>query len=319
MKNLIKHVENVNALHKLWKEGDTVIVGVSGGPDSMCLFDVLVKVAQKKNLKIIVAHVNYSLRGDDSKKDAELVQKISEKHNLLFELKDCSENCKKNENSWRVERYDFFKKLVQKHNAKSIAVAHNKNDQAETMLLHMLRGAGLAGMAGMQYKNDRGVIRPLLNVERSNILQYCKKNDIVYRIDESNENMDFMRNKVRGQIVPVLEESFGVNVVDVLARMGASVADDYAFIESTIKPFWEKTSDNSTTFSVKTFQKLHNSQQRTAIRMMIEEVRGSVSDIEKGFIEEVRKIIFSTKGKNQEIFGKDLKITRKGDTVKLAY
>lgn len=319
MKNLVKYIQNINALNGLWNSGDAIIVGVSGGPDSMCLLDVLAHIAQKEKLKIIVAHVNYGLRGEDSENDQKLVQKTAKKHGFACEIKKCDENISGNESLWREVRYDFFMQVQKKYHAHAIAVGHTKNDQAETLLLHLFRGSGLMGLVGMQMCSQTGIIRPFLQIDRSDVLAYCKKHAIEYRIDTSNEDNVFTRNKIRNQLMPILKEQFNDQIVDVLARFATTTAADYDYLSGSITPFWVFDADERIiSFGAKNFNTNHIAVQRMALRQMIQILSGSYVDIEKGFIDEMRKVIKSTKGKNQKIIGKDLKMLKKGDKVEIA-
>lgn len=318
MKSLVKHVQNVNALHGLWDRGGCIVVGVSGGPDSMCLLDVMAKIAKKENLMVIVAHVNYGLRGADSDKDQKLVEKTAEKYGFACEVKVCAEDIAHNENAWRTLRYEFFDEVRGRHDADVVAVAHNKNDQAETLLLHLLRGSGLAGLSGMQVCSSRGVTRPLLAVSRQDILEYCEKNDINYRTDASNESDVHMRNNIRNNLLPYLQEKYNPQIIDVLAGAALTIADDYAMVREKITVFWQyDDAKNTISFDATCFEQEHVAAQRLSIRMMIERLCGDTVNIEKGFVDELRKAVMSTKSKTQKVQGKDLKMLKKGDKVEL--
>jgi tRNA(Ile)-lysidine synthase len=317
MKNLVKQVQNVNSRHLLWTEGDILILGVSGGPDSMCLFDIMCQIAKKRELTIIVAHINYGLRGDNSDDDQKKVEEYSKSQNIICETyiytgKDSDEN------TLRIVRYDFFAQLFKKYNASGILVAHTKNDQAETLLLHLLRGSGLQGLSGMKVKTQNNIIRPLLYVQRTDILKYCADNNIDYNIDKSNDEVFYVRNKVRNNLIPYLEKEFNPQIIDVLAKTTQTVAEDYDFLEKQNKTFWKYNSeDKKIIFSAKYFSKQHTSVQRYSLRTMILQISGNIMNIESGFVEELQKVLLSGKNKHQEITGKNLKMLRKGDIVEL--
>ncbi|MEN8252155.1 MAG: tRNA lysidine(34) synthetase TilS, partial [Patescibacteria group bacterium] len=300
MKNLIKYVQSVNSQNNLWSFGDTIIIGVSGGPDSMCLFDVFVNIAKKENLTLVVAHVNYGLRGEDSMKDQSLVEEIAKKHDLPYEVLVCEDDIAKNENAWRDIRYDFFVKTAQKYKAQRIAVAHTKNDQAETLLLHLLRGSGLRGLSGMSFVSANDVVRPFLGVEREDVLKYCAENEVKYNLDNTNEDTAFTRNKVRQELIPFLKESFNPNIISVLANASSNIGEDYSFLISQQKQIWTKKGD-VIVFSANDFLKLHLSMQRMALFAMIEELEQSIVDINSGIVEEFRKAIHSSKNKHQKV------------------
>ncbi len=314
MKNLVKYVQDVNSQKRMWLSTDIIIVGVSGGPDSMCMVDVLRKIAKKTGINIVIAHVNYGLRGNDSINDEKLVQKYAKKYNINLEILVCEDVSDGNENVWRNIRYDFFNKVANKYKTNKIAVAHTKNDQAETILEHLIRGSGLQGLSGMSYISTNGIIRPLLTVTRSDVLRYCKENNVSYNIDKTNEDSSFMRNRLRNELIPELKKSYNPKIIDTLANTAMIIADDQNLLESLQEKFWKEKDDNII-FSVNDFLSKHPSQQRLALRTIIKELRGTLTDIDSGFIEELRKVIYSTKNKRKNVNTKDLKMIKNSDTV----
>jgi tRNA(Ile)-lysidine synthase len=317
MKNLVKYVQNINANNALWSNGDTIVIGVSGGPDSMCLLDVMYNISQKTNIKLIIAHVNYGLRGEDSDADTKLVQKIANKYNIICETLVCSKNILQGENEWRNIRYNFFVKILEEYQSQSIAIAHNKNDQVETLLLHLFRGSGLNGLSAMKFKNNN-VIRPLLQVQKQDILEYCERNNLQYNIDKTNNDIKFTRNKIRNNLIPYLQNNFNEEIIDILAKTAQNISEDYDLLNKSQKQFWQfNKQSNTIIFEVEDFKMQHMSQQRTSLRIMISQVKGDVVDIQMGFVDELIKAIISTKNKHQEVSSKYLKMHKKGGTVKL--
>jgi tRNA(Ile)-lysidine synthase len=315
MKNLVKHVQNQNTLHKMWSDQDRVIVGVSGGPDSMCLLDVMNRIAQKGSLSIVVAHMNYGLRKKDADSDQEIVVKYAQKNDLPCETFQCQKGIKADEEHLRDMRYDFLMRVKEKYGARRIAVGHNKNDQAETFLLHLLRGSGLDGLVGMRFVSNRDIIRPLLCVERDEIIAYCQKHDITYHIDHTNNILQYTRNRVRNELLPLLKKNYNPQIVTVLARTAETLAEDLQYINSTQNDFYKKNASGVIVFSKNTFLSESIAMQRRILLMVMKDVRGTTKDIEKSMIDEMRKVIHSTKGKNQTFIGKDLKMVVKGDKV----
>ena len=316
MKNLVKHVQDVNSQKKMWQPTDIIVVGVSGGPDSMCMVDVLRRIAQKTEVTIIIAHVNYGLRGNDSINDEKLVQEYALKYNIDYEVFVCEDASEGSENQWRDIRYNFFKKVLAKYDANKIAVAHTKNDQAETLLGHLIRGSGLQGLSGMRFCSENNIIRPLLSALRKDVLKYCDEQKISYNIDKTNEDTIFMRNRLRRELIPGIAKSYNSKIIETLASTAMTIADDYDFLKTVQKEFWTSKKDYIT-FSADDFLLRHPSQQRLALRTIIEQLRGSLVDIESSFIEEMRKVISSTKNKHQVIYTKDLKMMKNNDTVEL--
>ncbi len=281
----------------------------------MCLLDVLCKLKKKYNLKLVIAHINYGLRAKDSELDEKLVGILAKKYSLPAEIMR-SVKCKKAdanlEEKLRTIRYDFFEQTRKKYQADAIAVGHNINDQAETVLMRILRGAGLKGLAAIKFRNN-SIIRPLLNISRKEILAYIRKNKMPYRIDKTNLGTDFTRNRIRNKLLPELEKSFNPNIQKVLYQMSQSVADDYDFIEK-YSAEWLK---GSKSLLISEFIKLHPAIQKGVIRQVVEKHNPSLREIESGHVEEILKIVRSTKNKRQIIKFKKLKIQRKGDKLNI--
>ncbi|MFA5872021.1 MAG: tRNA lysidine(34) synthetase TilS [Parcubacteria group bacterium] len=303
-----------NIFHfNLFERGSRIVVGVSGGPDSVCLLSLLNSIKGKYDLSIVVAHVNYDLRGKDSEKDAEFVKNLAEECSLPFEIyraagrKLPAENTEEN---LRIIRYEFFEKVRKKHGADYIAIGHNLNDQAETVLMRLIRGAGLRGLSAIKFKNGN-IVRPLLNISRTEIIEYLKTKKIHYRIDKSNLGTDFTRNKIRNQLIPFIEKKLNPNIQELLYKLSQSIADDYAFINSFAKEWLRIKRD----ISVSELASFHPAIQREILRIRIEELKPNLRRIEFAHIDEIIKMIKSSKNKQQYIILKGLKIARKGDRL----
>lgn len=316
MSNLIKKVQNTCFKQSLLKKGDKIILAVSGGPDSVCLLDLFSKLEKKYALKLIVAHVNYGLRGRDSELDEKFVQDLAKKYNLKIFVKKVLFKNKKNisENYLRNIRYNFFENLKKKSNFDSIAIAHNLDDQAETFLMRIIRGSGLQGLSAMQFKN-KSLIRPLLENTRDEILKYLKENKLKYRIDKTNFENNYFRNKIRNLLIPFLEKEFNPNIKEIIFKSARSISEDYSFMEEIVERKTKKLKE----LKVSTVARLHPAIQKRIILEFIKKQKGDLKDIESANIEEILKIIKSTKGKNQIVVFQGLKITRSGDKLNITY
>jgi tRNA(Ile)-lysidine synthase len=311
--NLLKKIQENIYRHELFERGARIVVGVSGGPDSVCLLNILHKLKNKYDLKLVIAHINYGLRGKDSDKDEQLVKKIAEKHKFAIEIKHNTQYTILNTNleeKLRNFRYKFFEDVAKKHKATAIAVAHNMNDQAETVLARMIRGSGLRGLAAMKFKNGK-IIRPFLNVRREEILAYLHSKRVPYRIDKSNLSLDFTRNKIRNKLIPVLEKGFNPRVQETLFKFSQSAAADYDFIQR----FAEAWLKSQKMIRVSKLNELHGAICAEALRQLIEKLKPNLRDIESGHLNEIMKTLKSTKNKRQKITLKGLKIERRGDRL----
>ncbi len=191
------------------KEDETVIIACSGGPDSMCLLDMLIKYREKTNINIILAHVHHNVR-KESDDELLFVSKFAKKNNIIFESMKINNYSKNNfESEARDKRYTFFTKLQNKYNAKYLLTAHHGDDLMETILMRLVRGSNLKGYAGVKrvsYNGKYYILRPLLTVTKKDILEYNKKYDIPYVNDYTNDLDIHTRNRYRKYILPKLKE-----------------------------------------------------------------------------------------------------------------
>lgn len=201
--------------HQLIEKGSTVIVGVSGGPDSLALLHLLEGVQKKWNLKLVCAHVDHMFRGEESQEDMQFVLQYCEKHTIICEAKqiDVNEYAKKQQVSPQVAarecRYQFYKMVLEKYQARYLALGHHGDDQIETILMRMVRGSTGESLAGIKVKREfhNGyIIRPMLEMTKEEILSYCKEHQLTPRFDPSNEKTDYTRNRFRKYVLPFLKK-----------------------------------------------------------------------------------------------------------------
>ncbi|KYH34376.1 tRNA(Ile)-lysidine synthase [Clostridium tepidiprofundi DSM 19306] len=234
---MINNVLNTIEKNKMFNMNDKVIVAVSGGPDSMCLLHILYKIKERYKLEIIVAHLNHCLRGKEADLDEKYVENFCIEKNIEFYSrrvdvhkisKEKNISC---EMAGRDARYEFFEELKRKLNAQKIALAHNANDQAETVIMRIMRGTGLEGLTGIKPVRDGYYVRPLINSSRKEIEEYCYSNNINPRIDQTNLENIFSRNKIRLELIPYIEENFNKDIVKTLIRLADTVKNDNEYLE----------------------------------------------------------------------------------------
>lgn len=316
--SIIKRIQHTIFQYNLFERGSKIILAVSGGPDSVFLLDVFSKIRKKYDLELLMVHVNYGLRGRESEKDEELVRKLAERYNIkVFVLKSPYPRAKlldkmPSENELRQIRYDFFEKVRKQHEFDYIATAHNLDDQVETYLMRIIRGAGLQGLSAIKYKNEK-VIRPLLNIKKSEIKAYLKENGLKYRIDKSNLKSVYLRNKVRNQLIPYLEKNFNPRIKETIFSSIETISEDYDLISDLTKKELRK----GETVDINRLKKLHPALEKRVIIAALKHTQGSDQNIESVHIAEILKVINSTKNKRQVVTLKGLKIRRIGDRLEI--
>ena len=235
--------------NSMFSIGDKVIVAVSGGPDSICLLYILNELKEELGISLIGAHINHCLRGDESDKDEKYSKKVCESLNINFYSKKVDINRiskEKNissEMAGREVRYEFFQELMIKLNANKVALAHNANDQAETILMRIMRGTGIEGMVGIKPVRDKIYVRPILHLSRKEIEKYCEVNNISPRIDKSNLENVYARNKVRLELIPYIQDNFNKDIIKTLNRLSDIVKVDSDYLESISAIEYKKHSD----------------------------------------------------------------------------
>lgn len=237
---MINKVVNTIIENHMFEKGDRVVVAVSGGPDSMCLLHLLYRIREKFNITICAAHVNHCIRGDEADADEDYVKNFCEKLHIQFFSKRADVNSialqKKisSEMAGREVRYEFFEEVREEFKANKIAIAHNANDNAETILMRIIRGTGLEGMVGIRPVRDDIFVRPLIKSSRQEIEDYCKENNIRPRIDKTNLERLYRRNKIRLDLIPYIEANFNKDIVYTINRLGelVNVDNDYMQIMS---------------------------------------------------------------------------------------
>lgn len=278
----------------------TVILGLSGGPDSIFLLHFL----KNSPFRLIVAHINHQLRGRESDKDEKFVTEQCQDLELFIKKADIKalKGKKGLEETGRKVRYDFFQKLALKHKAKFIITAHHADDNLETIILNLSRGATLKGLSGMEEINQLSskvqLFRPLLNIPKSKILDYLKTKSIPYRNDESNKDTDFTRNHIRHNIVPELKK-INPNIVETTAKNAESLRDIQNQLEQQAKNWLRRNK----TLNAKSFRKKNPALQKEILIQLHKNIIGHSQNIESVHLEEVIKMIEANIGNKKKKLG----------------
>ena len=284
--------------YNLIEENDKVVIGVSGGPDSICLLHLLYSIKKELEFEIVVAHINHQIR-KVADSETEYVKDFCKnlgiecfvkKENILELAK---EQKKGTEEVGRQVRYDFFEEVAQKAEANKIATAHNANDRAETVILNILRGSGISGLKGIEAMRDNKYIRPLIFTKREKIEEYCQENNLNPKIDESNMENIYNRNKVRNIIIPYIEKEFNQNIIQTINRLSDVATEENEFLQKLTEEQYNaiSTIENDTIIlDLKKFNKLELVIKRRLILYTINEAIHTTNGIEKVNIDDIIKL-----------------------------
>jgi len=246
VKVLSEKVMDFIKANSMFDKGDKVIVALSGGPDSTCLLYILNGIKKEIGITLVGAHLNHCLREGDANKDEEYAKETCESLNIDFYSKRVDVHrisIEKNlscEMAGREVRYEFFKELTVRLGANKVALAHNANDQAETILMRIMRGTGIEGMVGIKPVRDKIYVRPILQLSRKEIEEYNSINNINPRIDKSNLENIYARNKVRLELIPYMEENFNKDIIKTLNRLSDIVKKDNEYLECISEDEYKK-------------------------------------------------------------------------------
>lgn len=301
--------------NKLIKSGDRVVVAVSGGPDSVCLLYLLRELKSERDIDIVVAHYNHSLRGKDAVRDEEFVKDLAEKWGIQFVCERARKGQIKGEEAARNLRYKFLEKVRGERGGESIAVAHNKGDLAETLLLNLVRGTGVRGLKSIAVKRDR-IIRPLLFAQRQNIEKFLQDQGVKFRLDKTNDSPTFSRNFVRLKIMPLLK-TLNPKVLDAFERT-ASVAKEYDdFVHENANVQLDKILDSKSSEMIVDrgkFIQLSPIIQSEIIRMLAQKF-GVKSDFSAIHVEEILEMIKKNIGKKHKLINRRLKFALRSGKI----
>ena len=292
--------------HALFNPGDTVIVGLSGGADSVALLHMLLKLQAPLALgKIYAVHVNHGLRGESAAADEVFCQRLC--RGLGVELRVFHANVRKLaadssigiEEAGRKARYQYFNQMAEEVAGAKIALGHNSCDVAETVLMNLCRGAGLRGLGGIPIQNGN-VVRPMLHVSRAEINAYIKEESLPHITDASNFSPEFTRNRVRNMVIPSLEENINPQAGAIIARSAPLLKEDDDFISQAAEVAFKNSvtkKDNSYVIDLQTFEPLHMAVKRRVMRQVIQQASGLTSDVYSSHIQSMLDLIGSQTGR----------------------
>ena len=221
--------------------GDHLLVAVSGGPDSVALLRALILLSSEYQLHLTTAHLNHGLRGTEAEEEEDFVRRISHAMGITCICKTVDIRMlqigkgRSLEEIGREERYRFLNETAEACGARKIATGHHRDDQAETVLINLIRGSGLEGLKGIAPVRDDRIIRPLLDVSRGEILEFLNREGFAYRVDSSNLDPIYLRNRIRNDLIPDLKASYNPRIVTGLCRMAEIVRREDDYLQNVVR------------------------------------------------------------------------------------
>lgn len=310
--------------YNLISNGDKIVVAVSGGPDSMCLLNILKNLRPKFSTELFVAHINHMIR-EEADSETEYVKNYCEKNNIKCFIKRANvlemakEQKKGTEEMGRIVRYDFFEYVANEVSANKIAIAHTENDNAETILMNLMRGASLEGLKGIEPIRGK-YIRPLIECNREEIEKYCEINKLDPKFDKTNNDNTYTRNKIRNLLIPYIKKEFNPNIIETLNRLAVLARQDATYFNKIVKESYadillyeninnlNENLEKHIILDLKKFNKLEYVIKSRVLLYTINKLLGTTKGIEKINIEDMIKLCEKNIGNKYLIPNKNVKI-----------
>lgn len=286
--------------HRMLEKGEGVVVGVSGGPDSVCLLHLLWRIKDMYDLKLYAVHLNHRFRGEEADADAAYVKEFCDKLDIpsfIFSEDIARYSREKGisfEEAGRERRYQLFYQVMAQQGAGKIAVAQNMDDQAETVLMRFMRGSGLEGLGAISYVRDHTIIRPLLDTSRKEIEDYCEAFQLKPRIDKTNLEAIYTRNRIRLELIPYIEKHFNSKIKETLWRTANLFREDREWIELSVQKNFEEAArkeKDAIRVDCQAIRKMHPAMGKRVLRRALQEVCGGLADTEHVHIAHILELV----------------------------
>ncbi len=329
-------VLNTIKKYNLIEDGDKIVLGVSGGPDSLSMLNILNEIREEKIIKfdIFVAHINHGIR-ENAKIDEKFVLDFCKKLDiqcfvLNTNIKELSKKDKLGlEETGRKVRYEFFDKILNETNSNKVAIAHNSNDNVETIIMNIIRGSGLSGLKGIEAQNGK-YIRPLIEAKREEIEKYCEEEKLNPRHDESNDENIYTRNKIRNIVIPYIKKELNPNIIDAVTRLSEIAKDDINYLDIQTKSaynnmclkenfipqnVYNEEKEAKIILDLKKFNSEPKAIQKRVILYSINKLFGNTMGIERIHIEDIIKLCNNNIGNKYLTPNKKTKIVIKNKKI----
>lgn len=323
---MLEKVKKTIMKYHLIDPKDKIVLGVSGGPDSTAMLVCLNELSKEIDFEMVVCHINHGMR-ENAKLDEEYVKEFCEKINIpVFVLhSNVLEEAKKQkrgvEETGRMIRYDFFEEILEKTGSNKIAIAHSRNDNVETIMMNILRGSGTSGLKGIEAKSGK-YIRPLIEISREEIEEFTEKYHP--RHDESNDENEYTRNKIRNIVIPYIKKEFNPNIVETITRLSLISKEESEFLDKITEGAYKKicleevyNEENKSTIilDLKAFNLEDRMIRKRLILYSIKKIFGSTKGIEKIHIDDMIKLCSNNIGNKYLTPNKNMKIVIKNKKI----
>lgn len=297
---LLRKVKETIEKYQMFTIAERVVIGVSGGPDSITLLHLLLRLKDEYRLGLWIAHLNHQLRGKEAEEEAQRVEKFAFECGIPFisDSFDVPALAKRRklgfEEAARRARYDFFERVANQVCANKIALGHTASDQVETVLMRLIKGAGLDGLCGIPPVRGR-IVRPLIEIFREETEDYCKRNNLKPCLDSSNNEVSFLRNRIRLSLLPLLSQQYNLQIKKNLFRMGSILRGDADFMKkegerkfrTVLKEEIEKKNQRLLVLDVEKLSRLHSALQKRVLREGIQRVKGDLKGISSDHLDSI--------------------------------
>ena len=308
-------VLNTIKKYNLIQAGDKIVLGISGGPDSMSMLHILNEIKnERNNFEIFVAHINHQIR-EEAIDDEKYVEEYCIKNQIKYYIKRIDVKKYANNNKIGLEeagrnlRYEFFDEILKKENANKIAIAHNKNDKIETIIMNELRGTGIAGLKGIEPIRDNKYIRPILECERDEIEKYCEEKGLNPRIDKTNFINDCTRNKIRNVVLPYIKQEFNPNIIETIDRLSEVMNETEAYLQNQTEKIYNDIQIEENVLDLKKFNLQDDLIKKRIIIYEIAKVLGNTQNVEKVNIDDIIKLCANNIGNKYLTPNKNIKVS----------
>lgn len=325
--NFLKKASRTIATYAMFEPGDSVLVCVSGGPDSTALLYALLDLSAELSLTLSIAHFNHAIRTEEADKEAGFVKSLAKKLDIPFYVK--KENVLRFkkisrlslEEAARELRYKFFFDLADKKGFTKIALGHHSDDNAEQVLINLIRGSGLTGLSGIPAKRQNIIVRPLIHSSRDEIEEFIRKRDIRHVLDSSNQDKRYLRNRIRHHLLPTLKDSYNPGIKQNLNRLAHIITDEEAWILGYVKTEFDRHAiigkDNSLFLNTAWMKDIPIALRRRILRHAIYIIKGDLRRIGFDHIDAALEIVSYKSGCKRMDLPDGVRVERISDLIKI--